>query len=192
MMFGWRSGNKISNIILLDPVFPWPSLHHGREALRTYAEQNTRRRLRLQDAGPWRMSWPLKAAVKESGDAVIVIWPTDDRGGPRQWWPSDDIWRRELPRLAEHVGADLACAVKLQWMPGDTPFVKIEDQPSLRDRKGFYGWRKGEHEPNETRRGAEISDAILRGQLDALALLPRNLLEALNRALQEQLEKGAA
>lgn len=189
MMFGWRSGKQISNIILLDSCFPWPSLHHGREALRVYGETNTKRRLRFQDNGPWRLSWPVQTSVKESGDAVITVWPTDSRAGPRQWWPSDEVWRRELPQLAEFVGADLMCSVKLHWMPGDSPYVKLEDAPTLRDRPGFYGWKKGEKEPNEARRAAEISDAIIRQQIESLALLPRNHLEAIYRAVQERLER---
>jgi hypothetical protein len=162
MMLAWRKGNSVGRMILLDPVFPWPSLHYGRNALRAYGTRQNERRNRLGDEGPYRMPLGIRSAVKETGDAMLVVWPCDGREGPRHWTDDDSVWRTELPDLADFVAEDLMCGVVLKWMPGGEPFCREQSDASLRDRQGFYGWRKGEHEPVESVMLTRMRDGLLK------------------------------
>lgn len=164
MMLGWRSARSVGRYVLLDPIFPWPALHHGREAMRIYATRQNKARLVNKDDGPMRMVWGLRASVKERGDAIIAVWPTDSRGGPRNWTPQDDVWKPTLAELAEFMAKDLLCDVKLKWMPGGEPFAKTLTVPSLQGVSGFYGWRKGENEPKASVMRRKIRDAIIAKQ----------------------------
>lgn len=190
MMLAWRSGAKLRHIIRIDPVFPWPSLHHGRENLRAWSEEHTRRRLRYGDAGPWRLPGPLLSSVREDGDARLRVWPTDSASAPRIWTAGDDVWRPTFEQLADWVGHDLMCEVRVQFMPGGEAFVQEGTAPSLYGRPGYYGWRKGEHEPVEHVHAARISDAIIRKRINTLAIMPREELVQLQIAIQQHLERG--
>ena len=161
MMLAWRHGGSIAkNCVLIDPVFPWPALHHGREAMRVWAQWHNRQRTNVGDAGPTRLPWGLRASVKEDGDAVLSSWPSYANGTPRAWSEADSVWKSVLAELVEFVARDLLCAVSVQWMPGGSEFQRSETVASLRDRKGFWGWRKGELEPT-----AKLIRANMRGQL---------------------------
>lgn len=165
MMLGWRKGHSVGRYVILDPVFPWPALHHGREAMRVYAQRHNAERNRLGDEGPMRMPWwGLSCAVKETGGIVINVWPAGKRGVPRHWTPQDTVWRSKLADLAHFMAADLKCEVRLAWMPGGQPFTKELTVPSLRSVPGFYGWRKGEREPKPHVMRTLIRDGILAGQ----------------------------
>jgi hypothetical protein len=159
MMLAWRQGGHIAkNCVLLDPVFPWPALHHGREAMRLWAARQNLLRA-AGDAGPTRLMWGLLASVKEDGDAVISVWPGYSNGSPRPWSDGDNVWKPALADMVDFVGRDLLCAIDLQWMPGGIEFQRSETVASLRDRKGFWGWRKGEREPT-----AKLIRANMHGQ----------------------------
>lgn len=165
MMLGWRKGHSVGRYVIVDPVFPWPSLHHGREALRLYTQRQTAARNRLGDEGLMRMpAWGLKCAVKECGDITINVWPAGKRGAQREWTAADAAWRPALGDLARFIAADLKCEVRLNWMPGGAPFTKELTVPSLRNVPGFYGWRKGEKEPKPHIMRALIRDGILAGR----------------------------
>lgn len=153
MIFGWMEYGRTDRWVLVDPLFPWPALHHGRNALRAWADRQNRLRATGQSDGPRRMPWPCKTAVKEDGAAVLNVWPVETHGQPRHWTARDSVWRAALGDLAEHIAAEIGCPVEVAWMGGQT----VERQtttPHLKGR-GFIGWGKGERAPREARESGD-------------------------------------
>lgn len=153
MRLAWAWANSpgayhLGRHVLVDSFFPWPALHHGRENLRAWCSRQKALRARGED-GPVRVSGGIQTAVKEDGEAEIRVWPVRKDGSPRPWGTSDDVWRDDLRELRRFVGRNLMCPVRLLWMPGGAEIEVSRTVPSLADRKGFWGWQRGEREPTE-------------------------------------------
>ncbi len=148
MIFGWLAHGRTDRWVLIDPHFPWPALHHGRNVLRAWADDNNRRRALEHSAGPRRMSWPCRTHAKESGNAELHIWPVEMYGKPRSWTDGDDVWRQPIRDLAAHMQHVIACEVTFDWC-GGTFAPEPSRVASLWDQKGFIGWKRGEHEPSQ-------------------------------------------
>jgi hypothetical protein len=148
VIFGWLEHGRTDRWILVDAVFPWPSLHNGRNAIRAWADAQQKARVLKRSAGPRRCPWPCKTAVKEDGDVELRIWPCEVFGKPRSWGPHDRVWRPAIKKLAEHVAADIGCPVHVLWIggSGDGEIERAVSPPGLRGR-GFQCWGKGEREP---------------------------------------------
>lgn len=152
MILGWRYGigngrAHQGHYVLVDSLFPWPSLHHGRENLRTWREAQKALRAR-GIAGPIDAGMGLTTAVKEDGDAILRVWPVAKGMMPRRWDDKTDLmWRDALRELRRWVGHNLACGVRLEWMPGDLSIERVQTVPSLKGQRGFWGWQRGEREP---------------------------------------------
>jgi hypothetical protein len=159
MIFGWLENGQTDRWVLVDAIFPWPALHNGRNALRSWANLQNQRRALDHTPGPRRMPWPCKAVVKDHGDAELHVWPCEIYAKPRQWCADDRVWRAQLTELAEHVAADIGCPVTLMWMGGET-IERAVTSPGLAGR-GFLCWGKGERAPN-FRRIKELKEQPLR------------------------------
>jgi hypothetical protein len=148
MIFGWLREGRTDRWVLIDPHFPWPALHHGREVLRNWADLQNRRRALEHSAGPRRMPHPCRTHAKEDGSAELQVWPVEMFGHPRKWTDGDDVWRPAVRELATLMQARIACEVKISWCGG-----VFEAQPSkvasLADQKLLIGWARGEHEPKK-------------------------------------------
>lgn len=139
----------MSRRILVETLFPWPALHHGRENIRSWLDFQRHQRKRGL-AGPARLAGGLTTAVKEDGEAIMMVWPIDKRGAPRLWNDvADSVWRDSMRELRRHVGHNLQCTVRLNWMPGGGELEHVKTVASLSERKGFWGWARGEREPTE-------------------------------------------
>ena len=126
-----------------------------------------------------RLNAGLTTAVKENGEFELRVWPIDKGGMPRSWLDSDLVWRDPLRELRRHVGHDLQCTGRLMWMPGGVAIEHVETVPSLADRKGFWGWQRGEREPTE-----KITRSIAREMGAQLAgFKPRNIIGRSSGAL---------
>jgi hypothetical protein len=147
MIFGWLEHGVTGRWILVDPVFPWPALHNGRNALRAWADRQNRLRAIEHTPGPRRMPWPCRTAVKETGSADLRIWPVEIFGQPRQWNGTDHVWRDALHELAQAIAATIACPVGVSWPGGGPVDYAPRTVKSLEDQHGFIGWGKGEREP---------------------------------------------
>lgn len=170
MILGWRSGTSLGRWVLIDPVFPWPALGHGRAALKRWAKWHTRARGVNADEGPMLSPtrWGLTTAAAEA-DAYteLRVWPVTKDGSPRPWVDRDSVWRESLAEMRRYVGQELPCGIKLLWMPSGT-VIRAERAPTLLGQQGFYTWKKGERAPTERRmrelsRGHHMLDAMLRG-----------------------------
>jgi hypothetical protein len=159
MLLGWRTGNSVGRYVLIDALFPWPALHYGRNAMRDWAKDCSK-----FSPGPFRMDLGLTTAVKETGQAELRVWPMGKGYMPRRWNDGDTIWREPLKEMRRFVGRELACETRLEFMPSDQEMVRAQTVASLRDRKGFWGWRRGEREPT-----AQIQRSINRGLAAQLA-----------------------
>jgi hypothetical protein len=151
MILGWQAGHSVGRYVLLELFVPWPALHHAREALRVYTERETRARDAFGTEGMRRMKYGLQSAVKEDGDCELRVWPIGKGGLPRAWEDRDGVWREALTDLKRFVGAELCCCTRLIWQPGGQPLERVRTVPSLADRQGFWGWKRGEREPTERR-----------------------------------------
>jgi hypothetical protein len=171
MIFGWLRDGRTDRWVLVDPHFPWPALHHGRNVLREWADSQNRRRAIEHSAGPRRMPWPCRTHVKESGGVELHVWPVEIYGKPRRWTDGDDVWRQPLRDLAELMQLTVACEVKLDWCGG-----AFEPSPSkvksLQDQAGFIGWARGEHEPRSISTGAGDGGKVSVGGTD-IRIMPQ-------------------
>jgi hypothetical protein len=147
MIFGWLEDGRTDRWLLVEPVFPWPALHHGRNCLREWAEAQNRARALEHTAGPRRMPWPCRTSVKEAGDAELRLWPVEPFGEPRSWGPGDHVWRPAMIELAALMQQQIACDVKLLWL-GDGDIEHASNAPSLNGQTGFIGWQRGQKAPN--------------------------------------------
>ena len=168
MIFGWLEHGRTDRWVLVDPLYPWMALHHGRNALRGWADRQNRLRACELSAGPRRMPWPCKSAVKEDGEVVLNVWPVETHGQPRHWTGHDDVWRAAIADLAAHMAQAINCPVTVAWMGGET----VERQTTLPHLKGmgFVGWGKGEHEPRGEMRepGNELKISVKTADLRVL------------------------
>lgn len=167
MIFGWLEHGRTDRWVLVDPLYPWMAMHHGRNALRAWADLQNRLRACELSAGPRRMPWPCKSAVKEDGEVVLNIWPTETHGQPRHWTGRDDVWRSAIADLAAHMAQEIGCPVTVAWMGGG----EVERQTTLPHLKGrgFIGWGKGERAPPEGREpGNELKFSIKTADLRVL------------------------
>lgn len=151
-------------------MWPWPSLHFGRNALRAWARiQNTLRDRPGDSGGPYKTPMGITTAVCEFGDVVLRVWPVGKRQEPRRWEPRDAAWRDALSDMRRFVSDELKCCCRIEWMPGQSIVSRFENVPELKGLQGFWGWRKGEAEPTERikkslRRAAVVSG--LRARID--------------------------
>ena len=135
--------------VLVDTLFPWPALHYGRENIRHWKAAQAALRGR-GIPGPIDAGYGLTTAVCEDGDAVMRVWPIETPLLPRPWNDVlDQVWRDPLRELRRWIGHDLACGVRLEWMPGGGTIERVQTVPSLKNRRGYWGWRRGEREPTE-------------------------------------------
>jgi hypothetical protein len=148
VILGWRYATHLGRYVVVDTLFPWPALHHGRENLRLWVKAQKALRARGTE-GPEYVGSGITTAVKEDGEAEMRVWPMAKGMMPRQWSPQDTVWREPLIELRRFVGRNLACTVRLNWMPGGDVIERVKTVPSLADRKGFWGWQRGEREPTE-------------------------------------------
>jgi hypothetical protein len=119
MIFGWVEYGRTDRWVLVDALYPHPALHHGREALRAWADYQAHLRETQRSAGPRRMSWPCQSAVKETGAVELRIWPCGVWGVPRTWVDDDRVWRPAMADLGACMAASgIACGVELVWMGG--------------------------------------------------------------------------
>jgi hypothetical protein len=145
MIFGWLEGGKTDRWVLVDPLFPWPALHHGRNALRGWADAQNKARATAHTAGPRRMPHPCKTAVKEDGSAVLNVWPCEPYGQPRAWGEHDGVWKAAIADLAAAIANAIGCPVTVAWM-GAGDIERQTTTPHLKGM-GFIGWGKGEKAP---------------------------------------------
>jgi hypothetical protein len=183
VIFGWREGARTERCILVDPNFPHPALHHGREMLRAWADHQDKLRSTTRTAGPVRMPWPCKTAVKEIGSAELVVWACDEFGRPRKWHFQDNGWRPHVRDLAERVASAIGCGVDVVWMGSDGVIERAVTPPGLAGR-GFIGWGKGEKEPALAKADTEKMAAELDLEVAALRFHGKDL-----RILQQGVEK---
>lgn len=154
MILGWRYANSIGRYVKVDARFPHPALHHGRTALRQWAEiQGRMRETGTQGPVRWLMrkdEWDaVLSAVGEIGEHVdIRIWPVAREMQPRPWTDLDTVWRETLDEMRRYVGRELKCCTRLEWMPGGSGVVRFSTAPTLLGLNHFFGWRRGEREPS--------------------------------------------
>lgn len=106
MIVGWLEEGRTDRWILLDPIYPWMALHHGRSVLRRWADGQNRERALEHTAGPRRMPWPVRSSVKDSGSVVFNVWPVEPHCRPRSWSPGDRVWRDALAEEPAHARDD--------------------------------------------------------------------------------------
>jgi len=164
VILGWRRGNSVGRYVLVDTMWPWPSLHFGRDALRTWAARQNRLRNRPGDTGgPYKMPTGITTAVCEYGDVTLRIWPVGKLQEPRAWTDADAVWRDALAELRRFIGDDLKCCTRIEWMPGQSTVTRFKTVPELQGVPGFWGWRRGEREPTER----------IKQSLRRMAVIPR-------------------
>jgi len=170
-MLGWRSGTSLGRFVLIDPIFPWPALGHGRAALKRWAKWQTKARAVNGDEGPMLSPRPgmaglTTAAAEADAYTELRVWPVTKDATPRAWGDMDGVWRETLTEMRRYVGHELPCGIKLLWMPSGR-VIRAERAPSLIGQHGFYTWKKGERAPTEKKmrelsRGHHLLDAMLR------------------------------
>lgn len=147
MIFGWLEHGVTDRWVLVDPLFPWPALHHGRAAMRTWADHHSKARALDRTPGPRRMPWPCQTAVKEDGAAELRIWPVMPFGYPRAWTEADRVWRPAMDELGAVVAAAIGCDVTLLYQAEGLVIERATTSPDLAGR-GFIGWGRGERAPS--------------------------------------------
>lgn len=157
MLLGWMQANSVGRYVKVDAKFPHPALHHGRSAMRRWAEWcgKSHSSLGRDYAGPIRWAMlvgdfdAVNPAVGELSEHVdLRIWPVAREMQPRRWNERDLVWREALNQLREYVGRDLKCCTRLEWMPGEHDVVRFKTAPTLLGINHFFGWRRGEFEPS--------------------------------------------